>query len=60
MDKQRDDRGREREVVDLPLAAWRLGLPYQTAWSRLLAGKLEGRRDGDRWVIYEDTLPPTR
>ena len=51
---------KERGVVGLPEAAYRLRRSYQTAWTWLLAGKIEGTRVGDRWMVYEDQLPAAR
>ncbi len=57
MDEHRKDHGPDRAVVNLPEAAWRLEISYQVAWNRLMSGKIEGLRDGSRWMVYEDQLP---
>ena len=53
----REDVGRRR-MVGLTEAAYRLRYSYQKAWSHLLSGKLERRKEGDRWLVFEDQLPP--
>ena len=46
-----------QDVVPLPDAAYRLGMPYRRAYERLLAGTLRGVRKDGRWFVLASELP---
>ena len=45
-------------AVEIPLAdaAMRLGVSWSAAWRLLLTGKLQGRKEGGRWIVDADSL----
>lgn len=54
---------RKAEVlVEVPLvdAALRLGVSWDRAWRLLLTGRLEGRKDGRRWVVSAESVERLR
>ena len=48
----------ETQEIPLVAAAQRLGLSWQSAWSRVLTGALEGRQDpqSGRWYVSVESV----
>ena len=47
-------------LIPLPDAAQRLGISWERAWRKVLAGELEGQKVAGRWVVTERSVEKVR